>query len=212
MLENTIQNGERPLDLIIYGGTGQAARDWRCLEVIVESLRALRSDETLDHPIRQAGRPVSYTRGRAPRSDSQHPPGWTLGQLGNLPRAQAPRTHHVRSVHGRRMGVHRSAGGLAVDLRDARRVRAPAFQRFAARTPGAHRRSGRYGRRPAAGDQLPGWRRAVVEVDEEHVDRRLDSGYLEHKAHTVQRGPRAVRSGAIAGTLAPSGSWRMPQT
>ena len=29
MLENTIQNGERPQDLIIYGGTGQAARDWR---------------------------------------------------------------------------------------------------------------------------------------------------------------------------------------
>src|SRR6266487_694918 len=47
LLENTVANGERPEDLVIYGGTAQAARDWACFEEIVHSLKALRPDETL---------------------------------------------------------------------------------------------------------------------------------------------------------------------
>ena len=64
--ENTVQNGERPEELVIYGGTGQAARDWRCFDVIVESLRDLRDDETL---VIQSGKPVARfrTHEHAPR-------------------------------------------------------------------------------------------------------------------------------------------------
>ena len=59
MLENTVQNGEAPQELIIYGGTGQAARNWRCFDVIVESLHDLESDETL---VIQSGKPVARFR------------------------------------------------------------------------------------------------------------------------------------------------------
>src|SRR5579862_3872256 len=59
MLENTVQNGERPHELIIYGGTGQAARDWRCFDEIVRSLRELGDDETL---VIQSGKPVARFR------------------------------------------------------------------------------------------------------------------------------------------------------
>ena len=59
MLENTIANGERPEDLIIYGSTGQAARDWPSYHAIVARLRELREDETL---VVQSGKPVAVFR------------------------------------------------------------------------------------------------------------------------------------------------------
>lgn len=59
LLENTVANGERPEDLIIYGGTGQAARNWECFEVIVSCLLDLDHDETL---VIQSGKPVARFR------------------------------------------------------------------------------------------------------------------------------------------------------
>jgi urocanate hydratase len=60
LLENTVHNGERPEELIIYGGTGQAARNWDCFETIVECLLDLEDDETL---VIQSGKPVARFRG-----------------------------------------------------------------------------------------------------------------------------------------------------
>ena len=50
---------ERPQDLVVYGGTGKAARDWPSFEAIVRSLRALENDETL---LVQSGKPVAVFR------------------------------------------------------------------------------------------------------------------------------------------------------
>jgi len=57
---------ERPDDLVVYGGTGKAARNWECFDAIVRSLRALESDETL---LVQSGKPVAVfrTHASAPR-------------------------------------------------------------------------------------------------------------------------------------------------
>jgi urocanate hydratase len=57
MLMNNLdeQVGERPRDLVVYGGTGKAARNWDCYYAIVRSLRELESDETL---LVQSGKPV----------------------------------------------------------------------------------------------------------------------------------------------------------
>src|SRR5215470_10591696 len=38
---------ENPEDLVVYGGTGKAARNWECFHAIVRSLKALEADETL---------------------------------------------------------------------------------------------------------------------------------------------------------------------
>jgi urocanate hydratase len=59
MLENTIANGERPEELIIYAGTGKAARDWNCFHRIVATLKQLGDDETL---LIQSGKPVAVFR------------------------------------------------------------------------------------------------------------------------------------------------------
>jgi len=50
---------ERPEDLVVYGGTGRAARSWEAFDAIVASLRALEADETL---LVQSGKPVAVFR------------------------------------------------------------------------------------------------------------------------------------------------------
>ena len=50
---------ERPDDLVVYGGTGRAARSWDCFDAIVATLRSLRDDETL---LVQSGKPVGVAR------------------------------------------------------------------------------------------------------------------------------------------------------
>src|SRR3954465_1436623 len=50
---------ERPGDLVVYGGTGRAARDWASFDAIVRPLTTLEGDETL---LVQSGRPVGVMR------------------------------------------------------------------------------------------------------------------------------------------------------
>lgn len=69
---------ERPEDLIVYGGSGKAARNWECYNAIVESLKKLNDDETL---LVQSGKPVAVfkTHKDAPRvvlANSQIVPAW----------------------------------------------------------------------------------------------------------------------------------------
>ena len=68
MLMNNLdpEVAERPQDLVVYGGTGKAARDWPAFDAIVRALRALEGDETL---LVQSGKPVAVfrTHASAPR-------------------------------------------------------------------------------------------------------------------------------------------------
>ncbi|HYG94539.1 MAG TPA: urocanate hydratase, partial [Nocardioides sp.] len=68
MLMNNLdpENAERPQDLVVYGGTGKAARDWPSFDAIVHALRNLEHDETL---LVQSGKPVGVlrTHAHAPR-------------------------------------------------------------------------------------------------------------------------------------------------
>jgi urocanate hydratase len=61
MLMNNLdpEVAERPDDLVVYGGTGRAARSWRAFDAIVASLRELADDETL---LVQSGQPVGVFR------------------------------------------------------------------------------------------------------------------------------------------------------
>jgi urocanate hydratase len=69
---------ERPEDLVVYGGTGKAARSWEAFDAIVRTLRTLKDDETL---LVQSGKPVAVfrTHDMAPRvliSNSMLVPKW----------------------------------------------------------------------------------------------------------------------------------------
>ncbi|MBO1767216.1 urocanate hydratase [Allobranchiibius sp. GilTou38] len=80
MLMNNLdpEVAERPDDLVVYGGTGRAARDWRSFDAIVRTLQTLREDETM---LVQSGRPVGVmqTHEWAPRvliANSNLVPDW----------------------------------------------------------------------------------------------------------------------------------------
>jgi len=69
---------EKPQELIVYGGSGKAARNWECFDAIVATLKTLEDDETM---LVQSGKPVAVfkTHKNAPRvviSNSQIVPKW----------------------------------------------------------------------------------------------------------------------------------------
>jgi urocanate hydratase len=80
MLQNNLDPdvAERPDDLVVYGGTGRAARDWRSFDAMVRTLTGLEADETM---LVQSGRPVGVLRTHewAPRvliANSNLVPDW----------------------------------------------------------------------------------------------------------------------------------------
>ena len=91
MLENNLENAELPDELIIYGGTGKAARNWESYEAIVDILTQLEHDETM---VIQSGKPVAVfktweTSPRVLMANSNIVPHWShwekfneLDQLG----------------------------------------------------------------------------------------------------------------------------------
>lgn len=80
MIQNNLdaEVAERPQDLVVYGGIGRAARDWKCFDQILASLKELEADETL---LVQSGKPVGVfkTHADAPRvliANSNLVPKW----------------------------------------------------------------------------------------------------------------------------------------
>lgn len=69
MLMNNLDpaNAEDPDNLIVYGGTGRAARNWECFDALVKTIRELENDETM---LVQSGKPVGVFKSHkdAPRA------------------------------------------------------------------------------------------------------------------------------------------------
>jgi len=67
MIQNNLENAELPDQLIVYGGTGKAARNWECYHALLETMRNLEDDETM---LVQSGKPVAVfkTKKDAPRA------------------------------------------------------------------------------------------------------------------------------------------------
>ena len=115
MLMNNLdpEVAENPDQLVVYGGTGRAARSWEAFDAIVRSLRELENDETL---LVQSGKPVGKfrTHDEAPRvliANSN-----LVGQWNNYARVQSPRadgTDDVRTNDGRLVDLHRQPGDRA---------------------------------------------------------------------------------------------------
>ena len=83
MLQNNLdpEVAERPDDLVVYGGTGRAARSWAAFDAMLRTLRTLGDDETM---LVQSGKPVGVFRTHewAPRvliANSNLVPDWATG-------------------------------------------------------------------------------------------------------------------------------------
>ena len=85
MLMNNLdpEVAEDPDDLVVYGGTGRAARSWEAFDAIVRELRAPRRRRDAARPVRQAGRRLPDARLGAARADRQLEPRRPAGRPGS---------------------------------------------------------------------------------------------------------------------------------
>ena len=137
MLMNNLdpEVAEDPDHLVVYGGTGRAARSWAAFDAIVRELRALGDDETL---LIQSGKPVGVLRTHpwAPRvliANSNLVGKWATWDV--LPGPRATRPDDVRADDRRLLDLHRDAGHPPGHLRDVRRGGPPALRRHASAGP-----------------------------------------------------------------------------
>lgn len=179
MLENTLHNGERPEDLIIYAGTGKVARNWKCFHAIVRALKNLADDETL---VIQSGKPVAIfkTSDRSPR---------VLAANTNLVGKWAT-WEHFRELEARGLMMYGQYTAGTWAYIGTQGVLQGTYETFAAcgeRTPGGTLHGhivltgglgGMGGAQPLA-VKMAGGVCIVVEVARARAERRVQSGYCE---------------------------------
>ena len=188
MLMNNLdpEVAERPDDLVVYGGTGRAARSWEAFDAIVRALRDAGGRRDAARAVGQAGRRVAHARVGAARADRQLQPRAGVGDVGRVPPARGARADDVRADDRGLVDLHRHPGHRAGDLRVLRGDRAAALRRLAGGHDHADRRARRDGRRAAAG------------------------GDDERRGRAVRRGRRAAHPAAARDAL-PRRAGRRPR-
>ncbi len=172
---------ENPAELVVYGGTGKAARNWECFDAIVAELKRLGDDETL---LIQSGKPVGVfrTHRSAPRvliANSNLVGRWAtwehfreLERRGLMMFGQMTAGSWIYiGSQGIVQGTYETLGALARKHFDGTLA-----GRFVL-TAGL---GGMGGAQPLAATML-GAATLVVEVDEKRADKRLETKYLDRK-------------------------------
>jgi len=181
MLENNLENAEIPEELIIYGGTGKAARNWECYDKIVETLKNLEKDETMAI---QSGKPVAVfkTWENSPRvvmANSNIVPYWSnwnkfyeLEELGLIMYGQmtAGAWCYI-GTQGIIQGTYETFAALA------KKHFKTNLKGKIALTGGL---GGMGGAQPLA-IKMAGGVCLAVECDEKRIDRRVKSGFCDKK-------------------------------
>jgi urocanate hydratase len=188
MLQNNLdpEVAERPQDLVVYGGRGQAARNWESLDAILESLKNLKPDETL---LVQSGKPVAIFKSHndAPRvliANSNLVPHWAtqehfddLAAKGLIMYGQMTAGSWIYiGTQGILQGTYETLGSLATQKGWG------SLRGKFVLTAGL---GGMGGAQPLAITMNQGVG-MVVEVDPERAQRRLDIGYVDMVVDTLE--------------------------
>ncbi len=187
MLNNNLDPNvaEDPANLVVYGGSGKAARNWDCYHAIVRSLKSLENDETL---LVQSGKPVGIFRTHeyAPRvliANSNIVPHWAswekfreLEKLGLIMYGQMTAGSWIYiGTQGILQGTYETFSACA-----DRHFKGDLSGKFIL-TGGV---GGMGGAQPLAGTM----NNAVilcVDVDEHRIDRRIETRYLDKKTSSL---------------------------
>ena len=202
MLMNNLdpEVAERPDDLVVYGGTGKAARNWAAFDAIVRSLTALEHDETL---LVQSGKPVGIfpTHPGAPRVlivNAMLVPAWaswdTFREL----------EHRGLTMYGQMTAgswIYIGSQGIVQGTYET--LAAVAKRHFGGSLSGkvvvTAGLGGMGGAQPLAAT-MNGAAALVVEVDPGRIARRLATGYLDEATDSVDEALNRVRRWAAEGT------------
>jgi len=188
MLMNNLdpEVAERPEDLVVYGGTGKAARSWEAFDAIVRELRRLKGDQTL---LIQSGKPVGVfeTHEWAPRvliSNSMLVPAWAtweefrrLEALGLTMYGQMTAGSWIYiGTQGILQGTYETFAAIA------RKKFGGTLAGTVTLTAGL---GGMGGAQPLA-VTLNGGVAICVEVDPERIERRIEHRYLDVRADNLE--------------------------
>ncbi len=201
MIQNNLDPAvaERPDDLVVYGGRGQAARSWEAFDAILESLRNLEPDETL---LVQSGKPVGIfkTHEDAPRvliANSNLVPHWAtqqhfdeLAAKGLIMYGQMTAGSWIYiGTQGILQGTYETLGSLA------RQKGWPSLKGKFVLTAGL---GGMGGAQPLAVTMNEGVA-LVIEADPTRAQKRLEIGYVDVVVDTLEEAmtmvEEAVRDG-----------------
>jgi urocanate hydratase len=184
MLMNNLdpENAERPDDLVVYGGTGRAARNWGCFDALVRTLTTLEQDETL---LVQSGKPVGVMRTHewAPRvliANSNLVPDWAtweefrrLENLGLTMYGQMTAGSWIYiGTQGILQGTYETFAAVA----------AKRFQGSLAGTVTLTAGLGGMGGAQPLAVTMNGGVAICIECDPSRIQRRLDHGFLDVQA------------------------------
>ncbi|MDQ7843502.1 MAG: urocanate hydratase [Armatimonadota bacterium] len=202
MLLNTLdpEVAEKPEELIVYGGTGRAARNWAAFDAIVRSLQELAGDETL---LVQSGKPVGIFRTHewAPRvliSNTMLVPAWAtwetfweLEALGLMMYGQMTAGSWIYiGTQGILQGTYETFAAVA------RRHFGGSLRGRTVLTAGL---GGMGGAQPMAVTMNEGVA-LVVEVDPARIHRRLAAGWLDHATDNLDEALRQITEARRSGT------------
>jgi urocanate hydratase len=195
MLMNNLdpEVAEKPDDLIVYGGTGKAARNWACFDAIVAVLRRLENDETL---LVQSGKPVGVFRTHpdAPRvliANALLVPAWAtwerfreLDRLGLTMYGQMTAGSWIYiGTQGILQGTYETFAAAA-----RRHFNGDLAGRLVV-TAGL---GGMGGAQPLAAT-MNGGVVIAVEIDPHRIRRRLDTRYVDREARTLDEAEEMAR-------------------
>jgi urocanate hydratase len=188
MIQNNLdpEVAERPQDLVVYGGRGQAARNWEAFDAILDSLRELEDDETL---LVQSGKPVAVFKSHpdAPRvliANSNLVPHWAtqehfdkLAAKGLIMYGQMTAGSWIYiGTQGILQGTYETLGSLA------KQRGWPSLRGKFVLTAGL---GGMGGAQPLAITMNEGVG-LIVEVDPERAHRRQEIGYVDLVVDTLE--------------------------
>lgn len=178
---------ERPEELVVYGGTGKAARDWRSFDRITAALRGLEGDETL---LVQSGRPVGVMRTHewAPRvliANSN-----LVGDWANWPEFRRLEAQGLTMYGQMTAGSWIYIGTQGILQGTYETFAAVAAKRFGGTLAGTITLTaglgGMGGAQPLAVTMNDGVA-IVVECDPSRIDRRIEHRYLDVRADSLDR-------------------------
>ena len=109
---------EHPEELVVYGGSGRAARSHEALREIVRTLLRLEGRRDAARPVREAGGRVPHARGRSPGADRELAARPPMGELGRVPPARGGGADDVRADDRGIVDLHRDAGNPAGHVPD----------------------------------------------------------------------------------------------
>ena len=191
---------ERPDDLVVYGGTGKAARSWEAFDAIVAALRRLENDETL---LIQSGKPVGVfrTHESSPRvliANSNLVGRWAnweyfreLERAGLIMYGQMTAGSWIYiGSQGILQGTYETFGAVA---------RTHFGGTLAGRFVLTAGLGGMGGAQPLAAT-MNGAAILGIDVDESRIDKRLETGYCDRKTHSLDEALDWIRQATVKGT------------